>query len=367
MFTDDVDAELRRLADDPEFAHRDAARHAIRFRVAGDVADLVAVLDDPHPCGMTDMLFAMAGSKRPWLNWVPMPSEAISNMANGIGSRMAQGEQLKLTGLGLSAAEPASAITACRRVTGPLAIDIAEFPPPDIRVPLRPGRYGVWRYEGSEPVPAVPPPSAAAVGVLHEVGEQPWPSPLSGYLQAAPLGGRPLDDLLGLLAHLPGPPDTPRWNHLAKSTPTYWYRLLQPWVCLGILHHAKQEPWPTSTRRAVLVDLAFGVEDWVADAALFALVTAAYQEPERREEVRQLVRARLDAAAAANRLVTIEESLAQLMIVTPGCRADDRALATATLARAEQDDAGPDDAGPDDGGPARPDKRRWWRRRNSLK
>src|SRR5205085_3920918 len=73
---------------------------------------------------------------------------------------------------------------------------------------------------------------------------------------------------------LPGPPDTPRWAHLAKSTPTYWYRLMQPWVCLGILHHVEAEPWPASTRRAVLVDLAFGVEDWVSDSALFALVTA---------------------------------------------------------------------------------------------
>jgi hypothetical protein len=355
MFSGDADAELRRLADDPRFPHRDAARHAARFRAAGEVADLVAVRDDPHPCGMTDVVFAMAGSKRPWLNWVPMPSEAISNVANEVGGRRARGEQLQVTELGLSAAEPASAMTACRRVAGPFAIGIADFPQPDIRVPVRPGRYAVWRYDGSEPLPAVPTPSAAAVQALHEVGAEPWPSLLSGYLQAAPLGELPLDDLLGLLAHLPGPPDTPRWQHLAKSTPTYWYRLMQPWVCLGILHHAKDEPWPTSTRRQVLVDLAFGVEDWVSDAALFALVTAAYREPDLREEVRQLVRARLDAAVAANRSVTIEESLAQLMIVTPDCRADDRALAMAVLARAEQDDD--EDLAP-------PKKRRWWQRRN---
>jgi hypothetical protein len=355
MVMPDVDAELRRLADDPQFGHRDAARHAMRFRSTGEVADLVAVLDDPHPCGMTDVLFAMAGSTRPWLNWVPMPSEAISNMANEIGGRRAQGEDFTLGALALSAAEPASAVVACRRVTGLGAIDIGEFPAPDIRVPVRPGRYAVWRYDGTEPTPAVPPPSAAAVAALHEVAEQPWASPLSGHLQAAPLGELSLEDLLGLLAHLPGPPATPRWQHLAKSTPTYWYRLMQPWVCLGILHHAKDEPWPTSTRRAVLVDLAFGIEDWVSDAALFALVAAGYREPELREDVRALVRARLDAAVAADRLVTIEESLARLMLVTPGCRAEDRAVAVAALARAEADDDEP----------VRSDKRRWWRRRNT--
>jgi hypothetical protein len=122
-------------------------------------------------------------------------------------------------------------------------------------------------------------------------------------------------------------------------------------VCLGILHHAVDEHWATSTRREVLVDLAFGVEDWVVDAALFALVTAAYREPVLRDEVRRLVRARLDAAVAADRLVTIEESLADLMLVTPGCSLADRAVARKALAHAGQA------AGPG------PKKRRWWRRR----
>jgi hypothetical protein len=52
---------------------------------------------------------------------------------------------------------------------------------------------------------------------------------------------------------------------------------MPPWVCLSILHHATDEPWAASTRRQVLIDLAFGVEDWVSDSALFALVAAAYE------------------------------------------------------------------------------------------
>jgi hypothetical protein len=128
---------------------------------------------------------------------------------------------------------------------------------------------------------------------------------------------------------------------------------MQPWVCLGILHHRADEPWPTSTRRAVLSDLALGIEDWVADSALFALVTAAYRDPAIRDEVRGLVRTRLDAAVAANRPVTIEESLATLMLVTPGCRPDDRAVAMAAIARTNADD---------DERPAAPKKRRFWQR-----
>jgi hypothetical protein len=353
----DVDDELKRLADDPEFPHRDAARRAIRFRAGGDVADLVAIEDDPHPCRTTDVIFAMAGSQRPWLNWVPMPSEAIVNVADEVGRRRAQGEQLEVSGLGLSAAEPPSAMTVCRRIAGPVEVGIAEFPPPDIRTPVRPVRFTVWRYDGENPVPAVPAPSPEAVRVLHEVGSQPWPSLLSGYLQAAPLGKVPLDELLGLLAHLPGPPDLPRWRHLATTTPAYWYRLLQPWVCLGILHHAPDEPWLVSTRREVLIDLAFGVEDWVSDAALLALVAVAYREPEQRAEVRALVRTRLDAATAAPRLVTIEESLARLMLVTPGCTPDDRAAAEVVLARAEAEDEPRPEPEPESR------KRRWWQKK----
>jgi hypothetical protein len=103
-------------------------------------------------------------------------------------------------------------------------------------------------------------------------------------------------------------------------------------VCLGILCHAEDEPWRDSTPREVLVDLALGVEDWVVDATLFALVAAAYRRPVVRGEVRDLVRARLDAAMAADRLVSIEESLAELMLITPACTGRDRRAARRALA-----------------------------------
>ncbi|MEV6850959.1 hypothetical protein [Actinoplanes sp. NPDC051411] len=61
---------------------------------------------------MTDAIFAMAGAQRPWLNGVPMPSEAIADLADGFGARIAGGEQIRLGRAGLSAAEPPSAVTA---------------------------------------------------------------------------------------------------------------------------------------------------------------------------------------------------------------------------------------------------------------
>ncbi|WIM94252.1 hypothetical protein ACTOB_006266 [Actinoplanes oblitus] len=344
MASEDVEVKLRELAGDAQFPHQEAARRALRFRESGDVADLVAIADDPHGCATTDMLFAMAGQRKTWLNWVPMPEEAVSNMARDMARRQAAGETGTITELGLSGGEPASALAAFLRAAGaPVKVGIAEFGEPDMRVPLRPGKYAVWRYEGDDAVPAVAPPSAAAVETLYRVGAEPWPSPLSGYLQAEPLGELSLDDLLGLLVHPPQAPDIRRYQILAKSDPVYWYRLLQPWVCLGILHHRADEPWETSTRRQVLVDLAFGVEDWVSDAALFALVTAAYREPGLRDEVRVLVRDRLVAATEAPRPVMIWTSLAHLMLITPGAAEGEKELARAVLRQSEPDDEDEDE------------------------
>ncbi|BCJ40945.1 hypothetical protein GCM10010168_47550 [Actinoplanes ianthinogenes] len=338
MVSEDVDAKLRELAADDGFPHREAARRALRFRTSGDVADLVAVADDPHACATTDMLFAMAGHRKTWLNWVPMPQESVVSITRDIVRERAAGKDLAVTELGISGPEPASAIAAFLRVAGPVPVGIADFGQPDPRVPLRPGTYAVWRYRGGDAEPAVAPPSAEAAELLQRVAAEPWPSPLAGYAQAEPLGKLGLDDLLGLLVHPPQAPDIPRYQVLAKSDPVYWYRLLQPWVCLGILHHAKDQPWATSTRRQVLVDLAFGVEDWVSDAALFALVTAAYREPELRAEVRDLVRDRLIAATEAPRPVMIWSSLAHLMLVTPGAVEGEKALAHAVLRQSEDDE-----------------------------
>jgi len=180
MFTGDADEELRRLAAKPGFPHADAARRALRFRAGGDVADLVAVLDDPHPCGMVDVVFGLAGHQRPWLNRVPMPTETSVASANHIGARRAGGEQITLSYAVLTAAEPASAITACQRVLGPHTFQTTAFPDPDIRVRLRPGRYTVWRYDGTDPLPTVPAPSDRAVELVREVANETWPSPRTG-------------------------------------------------------------------------------------------------------------------------------------------------------------------------------------------
>jgi len=122
------------------------------------------------------------------------------------------------------------------------------------------------------------------------------------------------------MAHgVPVPDDCVPWQRLRAVNPVYWPRLTQALACLGVLHHKPEEPWRDSARRAVLVDLVNGVEDWAADAAANALVVAAWTDPGCRADVGEVVGARFAAAAQAltRRPVSIAGSLAHLVVITP--------------------------------------------------
>jgi hypothetical protein len=137
--------------------------------------------------------------------------------------------------------------------------------------------------------------------------------------------------LLALLVHPVPAPDGGdiSWDRY----PALWTRAAQVWACLGLLHHDTGERWARSTRRQVLVDLAFGVEDWTAEAALYALMTAAWVDPSIRSDVADLVRERIGhlAKARAKRPVTIGGSLARIALATPEIDAKTRSLAEQIL------------------------------------
>jgi hypothetical protein len=120
----------------------------------------------------------------------------------------------------------------------------------------------------------------------------------------------------------------------------YWPRSAQAWACLGLLHHRADEPWPSSTRRTVLVDLLHGPEDWATDAAMNALVVAAWADPAVRDDVRGLVTKRfLDGVRAyQERNVTIIGPMAHLVLATPGIHAQVRELAAVVIRREEEQD-----------------------------
>jgi len=363
----------RALALEP--GHEKAFPSACEMRYAedGDLAHLVRLADwwRAHPeHGYAHQMLAKACQDRLWLRLVPQPSEAICNVLVQVAEKNPEHDYLRQAELTitLSALEVPSAMAAVKALApGTRIAEVSSIPEPDIRIPLTEGRYRVWAYQGIEAWPAVDAPSSAAVTALRTVAAGGHRAhPIATYDAALPLSGLDLDDLLGLLAHVAPVPDDANWQRVHRRNPVYWPRFAQVWACLGLLHHKADEPWLSSTRRSVLVDLARGVEDWITDAALNAMVVAAWVDTDIRDDVVMVVGHRfLDALSAyQQREVTIVQSLAHLVLATPAMNPDVARLAREFLARETKDGNEPvtGDSTSPDMAPAPPRRRLFGRR-----
>ncbi|MEH1100210.1 tetratricopeptide repeat protein [Micromonospora sp. CPCC 205561] len=322
----------RALARDPTFDCAVHTGHRLRHQRDGDVAHLVALADfvrehpdDTHEHG--DLAESCRG--RPWLGQVTPATGAVVDALR----RAVAGDQRDPDVVRLDAPAPPSATRTAATAAPELRIEVAAVPEPDPREPRRAGARQLWHHDGTRLVPAVPAPSPEAVARLRQLAHPAWPHPPAAYDAAVGLATLTLPDLLGLLAHPPEAPPTALGRVLGQD-PSLWVRCVQVWSCLGLLHHRTDEPWATSTRRRVLLELVWGVEDWVTEAALFALVTAAWVDPGVRPDVARVVTARLaDAAVVArSRPVPIALSLAHLALASPALDPETAALAAALTA-----------------------------------
>lgn len=340
----------RALARDATFDCAVHTGHRLRYLRDGDLAHLVALADfqrEHHDDSHEHTDLAECCHNQPWLGRLPAAEETVIaavRQALAAGDTERPAEQVRVT-----AVEPPSAVrTAIDALPHLIVVDA---PPeqtgterddvPDPRQPRRASARSLWRFEGTRAVPALAPPSESAVERIQRLAQPAWPHPPAAYDHAVGLATVSPDDLLGLLVHPPAPPATPLGRALAGKDPSLWVRSVQVWACLGLLHHRTDEPWPTSTRRRILLDLVWGVEDWVTEAALFALVTAAWVDPATRTDVAGTVAERLaDALAVAERRpVSIARSLAYLALATPDADPATVAAARRLLATAAPGDA----------------------------
>lgn len=262
-------------------------------------------------------LLAERSRGRTWLGGIPVATEAIVDVMLQFLQQYPEGSDSPIQ-LAPSTIEPPSALLAFHSV-----FPRAEFHPqaveqPDIRVPLYPGEgMAVWRYEGLLPRPAVAPPSPQGAARVQALAVPVWPHIPAIHQRARELSDVPLDDLLGVLVHPPAQPDTRPGE--PGGPPDAWLRSVQVMACLGITWHQVDQPWRGSDRARVLSELCLGPEDWVTEAALFAMVAAAWMDPELRADVGATVGFRWFKAeeAAHTRAVTILGSLTELVLACP--------------------------------------------------
>lgn len=280
-----------------------------------------------------------------WLQAVPPPTEAVCQSFGYLAGaeESGQGKVTRVRSYVTSLEAPSA--MALHRARFPQATFTVPRPAePDPRTPVR-TEFGppLWTYRGTEATTTVAPPSAKAVELVHEVANGIWSDPLVAYDRAAALAVLDPADLMGLLAHMPEPRE-PVWVRVQREYPLYWQRIAQVWVCLGILHHRPEEPWPRSTRRTLLLRLLFGPEDWTVDAAAFALCVAAWRRPEQRAEIADAVARRYRHAAQAigRRPTELHDPLALVVLVCPGMDPEVVRLARKNLAARQESRAAGD-------------------------
>jgi tetratricopeptide (TPR) repeat protein len=314
---------------DPDYDCAVHTAQSLRFRLDGDVDHLVALADfmREHPQEShehTDL--EQACRELDWLGVVATPSEASTNVLDQL---LQEDKSMAGASMAITDLEPPSAITLMQRMFPGLTVHFDTISEPDLRRPIAQVGIELWTYDGTDVRPAVPAPSTAAVDRIHEVISYRLGHPAAAYDRAITLSDLPVEDFLGLLVRPPEPPEGP-----FRRYPAIWAKCVQAWACLGILHHRPDEPWPTSARRRILADIAYGVEDWTTEVALYGLIVAAWVDPAARTDVRDLVAGRFHAAAQAyeRRPVTIIRSLASLALATPQMHAPLRDRARALLA-----------------------------------
>lgn len=320
---------------DPTYDCAVHTAYRLRFERDGDARHLVALVDFIRENPVTNHEHTdldRCCARRAWLGRLAAPTEACVNLLTRLAGSVSTGQAANVS---LSGLEVPSALALLRREYPGIDVEIAGPTPADMVNPSRPGRV-LWRYDGLTAYPTVEPAAPRSAALLAEIAEPVWSHPVAAYDHALPLGQLPVEELLSLLVHPPARPD-----RFAKLPYGWWERSAQVFACLGILHCAELssgQPGDTSAQRRLLTEIAFGIEDWTTEAALFALAVAAWTDPTCREEVAETVGRRfVDAASAARqRVVTILYSLAELVRIVPGIHPEAIALAGAVLSTSDE-------------------------------
>ncbi|MFJ2776440.1 tetratricopeptide repeat protein [Kitasatospora sp. NPDC087315] len=327
----------RVLATEPDHPKAGPALHGLRHAVDGGTAHLVALVDHyrAHPeHDYAPDLLARLCRRQPWLGMVPGATEATVNVLHQVLKSSDTGRDNEIT-CTVSALEPPSSLLALHLALPRATVEYRAVLDPDPRLPLCEVGTRVWTYDGTDPRPAVAPPSASGAELVRGTAEIVWPSLPAAYDHAVRLAALPLDDLVGVLAHPPAPREEELGQALLAHQPELWVRAVQSFACLGIAHHRTDQPWEGSDRRRVLLDLLLGSEDWVVEAAGFALTAIGWTHPEVRADIAAQLRTRLrySAEASQRREVTVLRSVCTLVLACPWLDEADLDLARRLIER----------------------------------
>ncbi|MBZ0287046.1 MAG: tetratricopeptide repeat protein, partial [Anaerolineae bacterium] len=237
---------------------------------------------DAHPDNQKAEELLWRLTTAPFVDYLLTPTEATVNILRQMAPQKA-----KLNNLGLNVLEAPSAMLALQLYnreaggTKNVSVAVADIQQPDPRYPFGEVDFVLWKYDGSEPLPAVNPPNPQVAEAVAKVAARPYN--LDSWLASArKLGAAAtpsrLNSLLGVMVHPPQhPPEIPIWD---------WINQVQVVAALSIAYI--DTGWEGSARRKALLSLARGPMDWTVGAAILALTQIALEQPEITGEVERL-------------------------------------------------------------------------------
>ncbi len=314
----------RVLAAEPDHPKAGPAAFALRHAVDGGTAHLLALADHlrTHPDhGYAAQLLDELCQDEPWLGYVPPASEATVNVLHQMLAKpdTARDHEIELLS---STLEAPSTRLAVRMGFPRSQMGYQSVAAPDPRQPQYQVGVRLWEFGGPEGLdarPAVAPPAPEAAERVRQVAALSWAAPVAAYDHAVRLADLSAEDLLAVCVHPPLPREGDQGAYLLGRQPEMWVRAVQTFACLGLAHHRTDEPWEGSRRRALLLDLLFGPEDWTNEAAGFALLATAWVDPAVREDVGHRLADRMIGVGKAwhQRDAAILTSLCRLVLACP--------------------------------------------------
>lgn len=244
-----------------------------------------------------------------YTSYLPEPTEAIINIMRQFAAQNQPGVKDKggNFNVGLSALEAPSAITAVRmflddNYRAVLNVEVADLQTPDPRYPRGNVDFVLWRYNNTDPEPAVAPPADRVAKAVADMAALPYS--LQGWWDQAQtiaqvIGVASLNDLLGVMVHPPVQP-RPKGSLMGRllnrpeTTFAIWDWMHRVQVAAAFTIACLDSGWNESTRKRALFSLARGPMDWTVEAAIIALTKIGLDSPIARSDIFALFAELLD-------------------------------------------------------------------------
>jgi tetratricopeptide (TPR) repeat protein len=212
-----------------------------------------------------------------YFNALPEPADATANCLRQIREMLlkepgkGEGSTMSLTVSGLEAPSNTLAFRLEMEALQQnlrLDVKVEKVAQPDPRVSITEIKYLLWKYDGTDPSPGLPPPGPDVVRRITELARMPYDEDAcwaAASHVAEALGPARVAEILAVMVHPPAVPE--------GATALAWL----PRVQHAAMYAAAQVDagWDGSVRREALFSVLLGPQDWSTEAAIRALTRIA--------------------------------------------------------------------------------------------